>query len=43
MEDNPADFLIAEEGNGLIGRVLQIAEANYIAKGLDGVQDPVGA
>lgn len=37
MEDNPAGFLIAEEGDGLIGRFLQIAEANIIAERRVGV------
>ena len=40
--DSPR-FLVAKERNGIIGTLLQIAEAHDISEYLDGIQDAVGA
>ena len=39
----PPAFFIAKERNRVVGALLQVAETDDIAKGLDGVQNAVGA
>ena len=42
-EHQPAGGLVAEQGDGLIGVLLQVPEADHVAVGLDRVEDPVRA
>ena len=42
-EHDAAGFLVTEDGEGLVGGVLEIAEANDVAAVLHGVEDAVGA
>ena len=42
-QDDTARFLISEKGDGVVGALLQIAEANDVAEHLDGIENPVGA
>lgn len=42
-EHQPACGLVAEQGDGLIGLLLQVPEADHVAVGLDRVEDPVRA
>ena len=39
----PLRVLVAEERDGVVGLLLQVAEGDDVAVGLDRVQDPVGA
>lgn len=42
QQDDAAGFLVAKEGDGFIGGLLQIVDANNVAEGLDRIKNAVG-